>query len=83
MERLNFQSVPLLATSFGLRAFGLALSLSSLQDVLEVPTVMGRRLSFEHHIPTHYVDISRASRTGDAHSESASKRRASLRAEAA
>ena len=83
MERLNFQSVPLLATSFGLRAFGLALSLSSLQDVLEAPTVMGRRLSFEHHIPTHYVDISRASRTKDARSESASKRRSYLLAEAA
>lgn len=70
MERLQFPSVPLLATSFGLRALGLALSL----DVLEAPTVMSRRLSFEHHIPTHYVDISRASRPGDAHSESASKR---------
>ena len=74
MERLKFQSVPLLATSFGLRAVGLALSLSSLQDVLDAPTVMGRRLSFEHHIPTHYVDVSRASRPGDAHSESATKR---------
>ncbi len=83
MERLNFQSVPLLATSFGLRAFGLALSLSSLRDVLEAPKVMGRRLSFEHHIPTHYVDISRASRTGDAHSESASKRHPLPSAEAA
>ena len=83
MERLNFQSVPLLATSFGMRAFGLALSLSSLRDVLEAPTVMGRRLSFEHHIPTHYVDISRASQSGDAHSESASKRHPLASAEAA
>lgn len=76
MERLQFQSVPLLATSFGLRTLGLALSLSSLRDVLETPKVLGRRLSFEHHIPTHYVDISRASRPGDVHSESASKRHA-------
>ena len=83
MERLNFQSVPLLATSFGLRAFGLALSLSSLRDLLEAPTVMGRRLSFEHHIPTHYVDICRASRTEDMHSESASKRHSRTIAQAA
>ena len=74
MERMQFPSVPLLAASFGLRAFGLALSLSSPRDLLEAPKVMGRRLSFEHHIPTHYVDISRASRPGDTHSESASKR---------
>lgn len=82
-ERLTFQSIPLLAMSYGARALGLALSLSSLRDVLEVPTVMGRKLSFEHHIPTHYVDISRASRTGDAHSESASKRRPRPSAQAA
>ncbi len=74
MERLQFPSVPLLATSFGLRAFGLALSMSSLRDVRDTPKVLGRRLSFEHHIPTHYVDISRASRPGSAHSMSASKR---------
>lgn len=73
MERMQFPNIPLLATSYGLRAAGLALSLSSLQDVLAAPKVMGRRLSFEHHIPSHYVDISRASRKGE-HSESASKR---------
>ena len=50
--------------------------LTALRDVLETPKVLGRRLSFEHHIPTHYVDISRASRPGDVHSESASKRHA-------
>jgi hypothetical protein len=82
-ERLNFQSIPLLATSYGLRTFGLAVSLSSLQEMLKVPTVMLRKLSFEHHIPTHYVDISRASRTEDGHSESASKRRPLSSAEAA
>ncbi|MBT8137777.1 MAG: lipase family protein [Gammaproteobacteria bacterium] len=73
MERLQFPSIPLMATSYGLRMAGLALSLSSLQDVLDAPKVLGRKLSFEHHIPSHYVDISRASRRG-AHSESASKR---------
>ncbi len=74
MERLQVPNVPLLATSFGLRALGLALSLSSVRDVLEIPTVMGRRLSFDDHIPTHYVDLSRASRAEDAVSESAAKR---------
>ena len=83
MERLKFPSFPLLATSIGLRAFGLALPPWSLRNMLEAPKVMGRRLSFEHHIPTHYVDISRASRSGDAHSESASKRRPLPSAEAA
>ena len=74
MERLQVPNVPLLATSFGLRALGLALSLSNIRDVLDIPTVMGRRLSFDDHIPTHYVDISRASRSEEAASESASKR---------
>jgi hypothetical protein len=84
MERLRLPSLPLLAGSIALRATGLGLSLlSNLRDVLEAPTVMGRRLSFEHHIPTHYVDISRASQTGDPHSESATKRRPAATAEAA
>ncbi len=83
MERLRFKSFPLLATSFGLRALGLAVPPWSFRDMLEAPKVMGRTLSFEHHIPTHYVDISRASRSGDAHSESASKRHRIQSAEAA
>lgn len=84
MARLRLPSLPLLAGSIALRAAGLGLSLlSNLRDVLEAPTVMGRRLSFEHHIPTHYVDISRASRSADAHSESATKRRPAAAAEAA
>ena len=82
-ERLSFQSYPLLAMSYTLRTFGLAFSLSSLRDMLKVPAVMLRKLSFEDHIPTHYVDISRASRDEDGHSESASKRRPVRSAEAA
>ena len=76
MARLRVPSIPLLAGSVALRATGLGLSLlSNFGDVFEAPTVMGRRLSFEDHIPTHYVDISRASQSADAHSESATKRR--------
>ena len=84
MARLRVPSIPLLAGSVALRATGLGLSLlSNLGDVLEVPTVMGRTLSFEDHIPTHYVDISRASQSTDAHSESATKRHLAVTAEAA
>ncbi|MDJ0712114.1 MAG: lipase family protein [Woeseiaceae bacterium] len=84
MARLKLPNVPLLAGSAALRATGLGLSLlSNLGDVLEAPTVMGRRLSFEDHIPTHYVDVSRASQSADAHSESATKRSAQVAAEAA
>lgn len=76
MARLNVTSVPLLAANFGLRALGITLfSLSTPEDLLGLPKlVAGRALSFEDHIPTHYVDVSRASRSEDAHSESASKR---------
>jgi len=84
MARLRVPSIPLLAGSVALRATGLGLALlSNLGDVFEAPTVMGRRLSFEDHIPTHYVDISRASQSADAHSESAAKRRPAAAAEAA
>ena len=84
MVRLRVPSVPLLAGSIALRATGLSLSLlSNFADVFEAPTVMSRRLSFEHHIPTHYVDISRASRSEDGHSESATKRQPEATARAA
>ncbi len=84
MARLTLPSVPLLAGSIVLRAAGLGLSLlSGPWDVFEAPTVMGRRLSFEDHIPTHYVDVSRASQSADAHSESATKRYPAVAAEAA
>jgi hypothetical protein len=78
--RTHESTVPLLATSYGLRVLGLGLSLFlSTRDMFDTVAnlpkyLLGGRLSMDDHIPTHYVDVSKESRSAEIHSESASKR---------
>jgi hypothetical protein len=80
--RTHESTVPLLATSYGLRVLGLGLSLFlSTKDMFDTVAnlpkyLLGGRLSMDDHIPTHYLDVSKESRSADIHSESASKRSA-------
>lgn len=69
--RTNDSSVPLALTSQGLRAVGffLSLALCGTRDMIETVTGLPRliaagRLSLDDHIPTHYVDVSKASVPG-------------------
>jgi triacylglycerol lipase len=69
--RTQETSVPLLATSYGLRILGLSLSLSLtngkelLETISSIPKLLTTgKLSMDDHIPTHYVDVSKSSVPG-------------------